>query len=59
MGIPIASFVFNGTNGKEVTITKEICCPQRFLVSRLVVASNGLKLKEMKIKYLNDKVKFF
>jgi len=59
MGIPIASFVFNGTGGKEVTITKEVCCPQRFLVSRLFVASNGLKLKDFKVKYLNDEIKFF
>lgn len=59
MGIPIASFVFNGSGGKEVTITKEIPCPQRFLVSRLFVASNGLKLKDFKIKFINDKIVYF
>jgi len=59
MGIPIASFVFNGSGGKDVTLSKVIPCPQRFLVSRLFVASNGLKLKDLKIKYLNDEIKFF
>lgn len=52
-GIPIASFVFNGSNGKEVTITKNAKCINRFCVNRLFVASNGLKLKEISFKWLN------
>lgn len=58
MGIPIASFVFNGTEGKEVTIKKEIFYTTRFNVCRLFVASNGLKLKEIHVKYLNDKLPY-
>ena len=50
-GIPMASFTFNGTNGKEVTITKEIPLVTRFSICRLFVATNGLKLKEMRIKF--------
>ena len=53
-GIPIAGFVFNGSNGKEVTLTKVTKLINRFCVNRLFVASNGLKLKEIKFKYLND-----
>lgn len=56
-GIPIASFTFHGTNGQEMSITKEIIMPTRFAVSRLVVASNGLKLKDIKFKYLNSNAK--
>ncbi|MCQ2575154.1 MAG: glycoside hydrolase family 3 C-terminal domain-containing protein [Treponema sp.] len=58
-GIPIASFVFNGTNGKEVTITQKICARTRFCVCRLFVAANGLKLKSIKLEYLNDQIPSF
>ena len=58
MGIPIASFVFNGSEGKDVSITKEIYFLSRFNVSRLFVASNGLNLKDIKIKYISDKLPF-
>ena len=50
-GIPMASFTFNGTGGKEVTITKEIPLVTRFSICRLFVASNGLKLKQIRIKF--------
>ena len=50
-GIPMTSFTFNGTNGKEVTITKEIPLVTRFSICRLFVASNGLKLKEIRLKF--------
>ena len=50
-GIPMTSFTFNGTNGKEVTITKEIPLVARFSICRLFVAANGLKLKEMRLKF--------
>jgi beta-glucosidase len=50
-GIPMASFTFNGTGGKEVTITKEIPLVTRFSICRLFVASNGLKLKDIRIKF--------
>lgn len=57
MGIPCASFTFHGTEGKEDTISKQVVLPNRFAVSRLTVASNGLKLKSISYKYLNDSVK--
>lgn len=57
-GFPVASFTFNGTGGKDVTITKKMVFPTRFCVSRLYVASNGLDLKLVKLKYLNDHASF-
>ena len=59
MGIPIASFTFNGTEGKTVAITKQVGFPTRFNVCRLYVASNGLKLENIQIKYLNDKANYY
>ena len=59
MGIPISSFTFNGTHGKPVTITKQLSFPNRFCVNRLFVADNGLKLLQLKVKYLNDKINFY
>lgn len=56
-GIPIASFTFHGTNGKEDSVTREVIMPTRFAVSRLTVAANGLQLKNIKFKYLNDNIK--
>lgn len=50
-GIPMAGFTFNGTDGKDVTITKEIPLVTRFSICRLFVAANGLKLKEIRIKF--------
>ncbi|MCQ2587016.1 MAG: glycoside hydrolase family 3 C-terminal domain-containing protein [Treponema sp.] len=56
-GIPIASFTFQGTNGKEVEISKEIVLPTRFSVCRLQVANNGLKLKDIKFTFVSDSTK--
>ena len=53
-GIPMAGFTFNGTGGKDVTITKEIPLVTRFSICRLFVAANGLKLKQIKIKFLRS-----
>ena len=50
-GIPMTSFTFNGTGGKEVTITKDIPLVTRFSICRLFVASSGLKLKQIKLKF--------
>ena len=50
-GIPMQSFTFNGTGGKDVTITKEIPLVTRFSICRLFVATNGLKLKQIKLKF--------
>ena len=54
MGIPIASFVFQGSEGKEISITKKIVLGKRFSVSRLFCAADGLNLKSIELKYLND-----
>ena len=56
-GIPMAGFTFNGTKGKEVTITKDIPLFTRFSICRLFVAANGLKLKEIRIKYTGKDIK--
>ena len=53
-GIPMAGFTFNGTGGKDVTITKEIPLVTRFSICRLFVAANGLKLKQIIIKFLRS-----
>ena len=53
----MAGFTFNGTDGKEVTITKEIPLVTRFSICRLFVAANGLKLKEIRIKYTGKDIK--
>ena len=50
MGIPEASFTFTGTGGKDMSITKEILCWERFQISRLFVGCNGLKLKSIEFK---------
>ena len=50
-GIPMTSFTFNGSGGKDVTITKDIPLVTRFSICRLFVAANGLKLKQIKIKF--------
>lgn len=58
-GIPAVSFTFNGSGGKDVSITKNLICPNRFCVNRIYIAQNGLKLKSVSFKYLNDNCNFF
>lgn len=55
-GIPISTFTFNGTNGKDVSITRQIKFRERFCVCRVFVATNGLNLKNIKLTYLNDDI---
>lgn len=55
MGIPEASFIFTGSGGKDVSITKELLCWERFQISRLFVGCNGLKLKSISFK-LKEKI---
>lgn len=54
MGIPIASFTFTGSGGKDVEITKDALFWSRFQVTRLFVGCNGLKLSSMKFKYIGE-----
>ena len=55
-GTPATSFTFNGTDGKDVALTKNMIFPARVCVSRINVGANGLKLKELKMKYISDKM---
>ena len=50
-GFPICNFTFNGTDGKDVVIEKEVPFYSRFNVFRLYVKSNGLVLKDIEIKF--------
>ena len=58
-GIPTATFVFNGSNGKTVSITKDIACPTRFSTFRLFVSQNGLKLEKLKVEFVGKEYKSF
>lgn len=53
-GFPICNFTFNGTEGKDVVIEKEVACYSRFNVFRLYVKSNGLTLKDITFEYDRD-----
>lgn len=57
-GIPCASFTFHGTEGKEMSITKKMVFPKRFGVCRLTCGANGLKLKDIKFKFVSDSTKY-
>lgn len=54
LGIPIATFVFNGSSGKSVSISKEIACSTRFSTFRLFVSQNGLKLLNLKVEFVKE-----
>lgn len=53
---PILSFTFHGSEGKYYEIVRETIFRQRFAVMRLYVARNGLKLKEIRFKFLREHV---
>ena len=50
-GFPVSNFTFNGTDGKDVVIRKEVKFYGRFNVLRLYVKSNGLDLKDIKFSF--------
>ncbi len=50
VGIPVASFAFTGSGGKDVSIERTVILNKRFTVIRLNVAQNGLKLKSLKLE---------
>lgn len=58
-GIPTATFVFNGSNGKTVSIAKDIACPTRFSTFRLFVSQNGLKLDKLKVEFVGKEFTSF
>lgn len=49
---PLLTFTFHGSEGKDYEISRPTRFLQRFAVMRLYVARNGLKLKEIRFKYL-------
>ncbi len=54
MGTPMATFTFHGTGGELMEIDRTLLCPQRFVVCRLFVARNGLKLKNIKFELVQS-----
>lgn len=50
-GIPIASFTFNGTGGKDVDVVRPARMYSPYAVFRLNVGQDGLKLKSLKIEF--------
>lgn len=50
-GFPVSNFTFNGTDGRDVVIRKEVKFYGRFNVLRLYVKSNGLDLKDIKFRF--------
>lgn len=54
MGIPVASFTFTGSGGKDISITKELLLWSRFQVTRLFIGCSGLKIKEMKFNCVGE-----
>ncbi|MGN1137426.1 MAG: glycoside hydrolase family 3 C-terminal domain-containing protein [Oscillospiraceae bacterium] len=49
-GIPMGVFVFNGTNGKDVTIERNILLGTRISLMRLYIGQNGVTLKNIRFK---------
>lgn len=52
--IPIMTFTFHGTGGKEDCITRRFDFVNRFAVMRLYVARNGLDLKEIRFHRVKE-----
>lgn len=50
-GFPVSNFTFNGTDGRDVVIEKDIKFYNRFNVLRLYVKSNGLDLKDIEFSF--------
>ena len=55
-GTPIGTLTFNGTGGKEMTLTREIMCFGHTSLYRLYVGANGLKLHTFKLEFLNAEI---
>ncbi len=49
-GVPFLTYTFNGSGGKDVTITKSMDFHNRMAVIRLNVAKNGLNLDRIEFK---------
>lgn len=53
-GIPVNTFTWNGTGGKDVEITKEVYIRTRFTVVRLFSAQNGLNMKKVRLRFSRE-----
>ena len=53
-GIPVLTWTFNGTEGKDVSFVNEFPVTQRFNILRLYVARNGVSLKEIRFEYIGE-----
>lgn len=56
--IPVMSYTFNGTEGKDVSLTREFKMRHRFNVMRLYVGANGLELKSIRFVWKNPDVTY-
>lgn len=52
--IPILTYTFHGTGGKEEVISRRHEFRNRYSVMRLYVAKNGLDLKEIRFRLVNE-----
>ena len=50
-GLPMGTFVFTGTNGKDVTIEKKILLFHNYSLNRLYIGQNGVRLKAIKFSF--------
>lgn len=53
--IPVMTFTFHGTGGKDDEITRVFEFRHRFSVMRLYVAKNGLDLKEIRFRLVRER----
>lgn len=54
MGIPVQTYTWHGTDGKDVTITHEVFIRSKFTVVRLFAAQNGLHIKNIELKFKEE-----
>ncbi len=50
-GIPVHSFVWNGTGGKEVTKSVKLVFNSNFAIARLYFGQNGLEIRRIRFVY--------
>lgn len=53
-GVPFCTYTFNGSDGKDVSLSRELYCHNRFGLFRLNVPKNGLNLKSISFKLLRE-----
>lgn len=53
-GVPFCTYTFNGSDGKDVSVTKMLYCHNRFGLFRLNVPKNGVKLKSISFRLVKE-----